>query len=52
MPCFAWSQPGRQHKKGTMAAMYIPKHCWPMLLPWQVTRTRGRKYSSHLMRKL
>lgn len=51
MPCSAWSQPGSQPRKDPEAATSTPRHCWPMPLPWQVTRKRGEKSSSHLMRK-
>lgn len=47
----AWSQPGSQQRKDPMEATSTPRHCWPMLLPWQVTRKKEVKYSSHLKRK-
>lgn len=42
----------KKHRKWPTAAISIPRHGWPVLLPWQVTRTRGERPWNHLTRKL
>ena len=51
MPCSAWTQRGSQPRKDPKAATSTPRHCWPMPLPWQVTRKGEQRYSCHWIRK-
>ena len=51
MPCSAWTQLGSQPRKDPTAATSTPRHCWPMPLPWRVTRKGGQRYWGHCMRK-